>query len=235
MGAWGKVLSVSGNAALVNVNPFRYRGYYYDIETQLYYLQTRYYDPEIGRFINADDVEILLAKESDNNNLFNYCQGDPINRLEREGKFFFTLTLSTVLWGIAAIVAGGVAAWSITKLLEQLVRDLQNIINQVKEKARQNGKKKNKKVKHHIIAKAAKRAKEARDIFLKYCNNINDIRNLAYIWDCFHMYLHTYTYYDQVNEVISEADKNGKNKRQKKDYVFQVLAKLKRELELQFG
>ena len=49
------------------------------------------------------------------------------------------------------------------------------------------------------------------------------------------MYLHTYTYYDQVNEVISEADKNGKNKRQKKDYVFQVLAKLKRELELQFG
>mgnify|MGYP001625133572 CR=1 FL=1 len=235
MGAWGKVLSVSGNAALVNVNPFRYRGYYYDIETQLYYLQTRYYDPEIGRFINADDVEILLAKESDNNNLFNYCQGDPINRLDREGKFFFTLTLSTVLWGIAAIVAGGVAAWSITKLLEQLVRDLKRIIDDVKAKARQKGKRKNKKVKHHIIAKAAPRAKIARDIFLSYCKNINDIRNLAYIWDCYHIFLHTYSYYDKVNEVISDADQNGKNERQKKDYVFQVLAKLKRELELQFG
>ena len=114
------------NKTIAELNPFRYRGYYYDIETQLYYLQTRYYDPEIGRFINADDVDILLAKESDNNNLFNYCQGDPINRLDREGKFFFTITisLSTVLWGIAAIVAGGVAVWSITKLLEQLVRDL---------------------------------------------------------------------------------------------------------------
>lgn len=236
MGAWGKVLSVSGNTALANVNPFRYRGYYYDIETQLYYLQSRYYDPEIGRFINADDVDILLSNDYKNSNLFCYCYNEPINNQDRMGKFFFGLSLgASLLVGLFMVVAGGVAVWSITKLLEQLVRDLQNIINQVKEKARQNGKKKNKKVKHHIIAKAAKRAKEARDIFLKYCNNINDIRNLAYIWDCFHMYLHTYTYYDQVNEVISEADKNGKNKRQKKDYVFQVLAKLKRELELQFG
>ena len=236
MGAWGKVLSVSGNTALANVNPFRYRGYYYDIETQLYYLQSRYYDPEIGRFINADDVDILLSNDYKNSNLFCYCYNEPINNQDRMGKFIFGLSLgASFLVGLFMVVAGGVAVWSITKLLEQLVRDLQNIINQVKEKARQNGKKKNKKVKHHIIAKAAKRAKEARDIFLKYCNNINDIRNLAYIWDCFHMYLHTYTYYDQVNEVISDADQNGKNERQKKDYVFQVLAKLKRELELQFG
>ena len=49
------------------------------------------------------------------------------------------------------------------------------------------------------------------------------------------MYLHTQTYYNQVNKVIKEAFDNGKNNRQKKDYVFQVLAKLKRELELQFG
>ena len=49
---WGKLLSSSGT--LADINPLRYRGYYYDSETGFYYLQSRYYDPEIGRFINAD-------------------------------------------------------------------------------------------------------------------------------------------------------------------------------------
>ena len=54
--AWGKLLSITGSlAATVGVkNPFRYRGYYYDTETGLYYLKSRYYNPEIGRFISAD-------------------------------------------------------------------------------------------------------------------------------------------------------------------------------------
>jgi len=62
--AWGKVLSVkdkNGNEItdpnhIANINPIRYRGYYYDRETGLYYLQSRYYDPETGRFINADGL-----------------------------------------------------------------------------------------------------------------------------------------------------------------------------------
>lgn len=53
--AWGKVTSVTGsNTAIGELNPFRYRSYYYDSDIQLYYLQSRYYDPEIGRFINLD-------------------------------------------------------------------------------------------------------------------------------------------------------------------------------------
>ena len=56
--AWGEVLSITGS--LVNtigkINPFRYRGYYYDTETGFYYLQSRYYDPVVGRFLNADSV-----------------------------------------------------------------------------------------------------------------------------------------------------------------------------------
>ena len=60
--AWGKILSVtdgSGSAIsdashIANVNPIRYRGYYYDVETGFYYVSSRYYDPEIGRWINAD-------------------------------------------------------------------------------------------------------------------------------------------------------------------------------------
>ena len=54
--AWGKLISTTGTLAttLGADNPFRYRGYYYDTETGLYYLTTRYYDPEVCRFISAD-------------------------------------------------------------------------------------------------------------------------------------------------------------------------------------
>ena len=54
---WGKVLSVSGSEAstIGQINPIRYRGYYYDTETGFYYLQSRYYDPTTRRFLNIDD------------------------------------------------------------------------------------------------------------------------------------------------------------------------------------
>lgn len=57
--AWGNVVSIGGNADIANLNPIRYRGYYYDTETGFYYLNSRYYDPEICRFVNADDSNIL--------------------------------------------------------------------------------------------------------------------------------------------------------------------------------
>ena len=60
--AWGNVISKTG--ILADANPFRYRGYYYDAETGFYYLQTRYYDPTIGRFINADDCELVAELSS---------------------------------------------------------------------------------------------------------------------------------------------------------------------------
>jgi len=83
--AWGKVLSVKGANGneitdpnhIANINPIRYRGYYYDRETGLYFLQTRYYDPETGRFINGDsqlNTDSLLGY-----NMFAYCENTPIN------------------------------------------------------------------------------------------------------------------------------------------------------------
>ena len=57
------------NKLLAYLNPFRYRGYYFDIDSGLYYLQTRYYDPETGRFINADDISYLDAETINGLNL----------------------------------------------------------------------------------------------------------------------------------------------------------------------
>ncbi len=83
--AWGKLLNTVDNSAinLGTINPLRYRGYYYDQETGLYYLQSRYYDPTVGRFINAD---VLLDTESISGfNLFSYCGSCPIICLDRLG------------------------------------------------------------------------------------------------------------------------------------------------------
>ena len=74
--AWGKPTSKSGSLAntLGTLNPFRYRGYIFDEETGLYYLRSRYYNPNLCRFINADDVEAMGADGDINGyQLFIYC------------------------------------------------------------------------------------------------------------------------------------------------------------------
>ena len=88
--AWGKILSVTdaqGNliedeSNIALVNPYRYRGYYFDTESALYYLQTRYYDPETGRFISPDNTAYLDPESFTGLNLYAYCGNDRINKLE---------------------------------------------------------------------------------------------------------------------------------------------------------
>lgn len=83
--AWGGDMSVTGTMrqTLGKLNPFRYRGYYYDTESRLYYLNSRYYDPEIGRFLNADGL--IYAKEALPTNLYKYCDNNPINNIDLDG------------------------------------------------------------------------------------------------------------------------------------------------------
>lgn len=84
---YGKVLSISGNAAIGNINPFMYKSYYYDSDTELYYLQSRYYDPNVGRFINCDNVNFIGVSESEiSYNPFAYCENDPINKYDPYGR-----------------------------------------------------------------------------------------------------------------------------------------------------
>ena len=87
--AWGNILTTTGSSAntLGKYNPLRYRGYVYDSETRFYYLQSRYYDPELGRFINSDAL-VSTGQGVLGNNMFTYCGNNPIRRLDFTGTAF---------------------------------------------------------------------------------------------------------------------------------------------------
>ena len=85
-----------------NINPFRYRGYYYDNETGFYYLQTRYYDPTICRFINADNYELVaqLSSVVGQLNMYAYCGNNPIMYTDETGEAFFIAYITALIMSI---------------------------------------------------------------------------------------------------------------------------------------
>ena len=92
------------------MNPFRYRGYIFDEETGLYYLRSRYYNPNLCRFINADDVEALGADGDINGyQLFIYCMNDPVNNRDEAGSWSLP-NWAKVAIGAALIVGAAVVA-----------------------------------------------------------------------------------------------------------------------------
>ena len=92
---------------IANINPIRYRGYYFDSETGYYYLQSRYYDPDICRFINADAPEYVQFQKDDyaGNNSFVYCCNDPVNNTDPKGNISFSSAKAKVRNAIIRIVA----------------------------------------------------------------------------------------------------------------------------------
>ena len=101
--AWGACTIVADTSSwnIATINPFRYRGYYLDSESGLYYLQSRYYDPNTGRFINGDSVPQVacLKAHSINSNMFTYCINDPIGNLDFTGRYAITVKL------VSAVIA----------------------------------------------------------------------------------------------------------------------------------
>ena len=108
--AWGAPLSVTGTAAdtIGQLNPFRYRSYYYDNETGLYYLNSRYYDPQTYRFLNADSQ---LNNDHLGCNLFIYCGNNPVARVDDNGQGW---------WVVAGAIVGGIIG-GVSKAISNIV------------------------------------------------------------------------------------------------------------------
>ena len=104
---WGNIVSITGSLKdSVGVkNPYRYRGYRYDEETGLYYLQSRYYNAEWGRFINCDDIGGKIG-ELGTHNAFKYCFNNPVNMSDESGqwpKWMKSKTFKKIAIGVAVI------------------------------------------------------------------------------------------------------------------------------------
>ena len=114
---WGKCvekeLSPEKNTEIdtfvLHNNPFRYRGYYYDVETQLYWVSSRYYSPELCRWISPDSIEYLDPESINGLNLYAYCGNDPVNRFDPTGHFGIGLTL-LIATGVGLAFGFGIEA-----------------------------------------------------------------------------------------------------------------------------
>ena len=107
--AWGvpTVLEDHTDFQITRINPFLYRGYYYDWEIGMYYLQSRYYDPVVGRFLNGDDAELVSMDE----NLFQYCYNSPVVRIDLLGYGWILITVIAIVAvvTVAHVVNAGVS------------------------------------------------------------------------------------------------------------------------------
>ena len=165
--AWGHCEyhdSVSGFEDIAETNPFRYRGYYYDTETGLYYLQSRYYDPVVGRFINADDVNLISYT---NSNLFSYCSNDCINKIDFTGYLSFR-----DIWGLI-----NTSFDFIRTTLEQIAKSIESLpsASQVKKLAKQSNKS------QRQIMRELKKSAEESEKCLKYLGKVAKVAKLITI------------------------------------------------------
>ena len=120
--AYGNVfISGTVSSTIGELNPYRYRGYYYDEETSLFWLSSRYYSPELCRFISPDDVKYLDPESVNGLNLYCYCLNNPISYADPSGNF-----------PVIASIIGGIAVAAVVSVIVVLV--VKNCISENAEK-----------------------------------------------------------------------------------------------------
>ncbi len=193
--AWGKVLTADTDIA--KQNPLRYRGYYYDNETGYYYLQSRYYDSNICRFINADSIDYISSDINNGQNIFVYCLNDPIMNSDYAGcsiAISAAAIIAAAITAVVAIVLGSIALTNcvnsipnsvygrvvcgvenkvraIISMFTLVKNGLKSVINDIKSRIKKN-KKSNSTQIHHIVPKNVKltivRGKGPKDGYSEY-------------------------------------------------------------------
>ena len=132
--AWGKLLSITNAAgqkitntnSIAYQNPIRYRGYVYDEETGFYYLNSRYYDPQIKRFINADGY-ISTGQGFEGYNMFAYCGNNPVNKVDSTGEFAIAASVAISGLAVATTILGVVLARKVSKDMPRLIAGLRRM------------------------------------------------------------------------------------------------------------
>lgn len=101
--SWGNIKDTKGDTTVRELNPIRYRGYVYDTETSLYYLQSRYYDPFTGRFLNADVYADTQSGTPLSTNMFSYCENNVVMNMDNKG-YSIGISSGWVSFGIDLII-----------------------------------------------------------------------------------------------------------------------------------
>ena len=105
--AWGvpEVKLDSSDCQIATINPFRYRGYYYDEEIGLYYLQSRYYDANTGRFVNTDSADVISQSSTIFDcNIYIYCHNNPVNNIDISGAFIAQKIAEVILSAVFGMI-----------------------------------------------------------------------------------------------------------------------------------
>lgn len=220
--AWGQLLSTTGNTELGNKNPLRYRGYYYDSETGFYYLKSRYYDPYVQRFINADGY-VSTGQDITGYNMYAYCNNNPVNMVDQNGEAstiaqWWTSTMwwlcavdtmlpiGDIIYAGVAAVLWGAAICGVSIAADTYIDSASTEKEEEKDIAPAIPKRPARDPIHHIVAQNDKRAKPAQDVLEEIeINRFTDPVNLVQLPAYYHRRLHTDAYYEYVNNVIVGA------------------------------
>ena len=216
--AWGNCTVTYDTNSIGARNPMRYRGYYWDKDLKMYYLMTRYYDPKIGRFINADTPDYLDHETLGGLNLYAYCNSNPVMNIDPSGHEPITLGITGFL--LMAFCAFAMLSLSLTVATTPNTNiktdDIPNNIFDTDVDSAYGmisglialyvaglvaKKWYDSEEKHHIVAKKDPRAWPSRLILsLEDVNiDINDERNLVSVKKGYHRVLHTNLYYKILN------------------------------------
>ena len=224
----------------------------YVAETGLYYIQRRYYDPEVGRWIspepNVDVGEFDVGAGLIGYNVYGYCANNPINMIDITGEFvisitayFFGAVIVTACVAMVVVVntpsfqrswermcngiAGafsGALAWAAAQ-----AKSIAQSIGDSFSRARSKPHYRTPREVHHIVAQAAPNASRARQVLNSVGISVNSPQNLISIKTGLHRRLHTNTYYGWANSVIISAYNKGRNRNEKRRNVEAALASIR--------
>ena len=241
--AWGNVLNknILVNCIASRHNPFVYKGYYLDNETNFYYLESRYYSPKIHRFISIDDAKYLDLNHFAGVNLYCYCYNNPVSLMDLSGHeaavAIVTVGVSAVLYKLVLAAAAILLVMAIVALVASIEKEthfisntVDSLVNEIDDALEKEFKliyeailgyvsslvikrdyKGDKEV-HHIVARRDPRALLSR-LILADCNiGINSRENTVAMNKSYHKVLHTNLYYSLLNFSIFVGYFNGGEK-----------------------